>query len=414
MKKIVIGEPVIVSQSTTEPIVHGGWQDPEIRCKDGVLYVRFSGVKDDFENRDRENLNPVYKSIDGKRWEKVANNRLEWTKAQPSISTGEKVRFTGLQSISDPDLLKKIGEPKECRGASAMKFPPFRGLYTKDELRAVLGDTVDYIVAKHIVNDDTNEVETRLCKVDWDDVVGVKIYNGYVNTSIYAQPHRQDKDGSIYLPVATFTIDSNGLPNSGYRSMAMLKSTDEGETWEYQGICRYEDEYNIPSALEIEGFNEAAFEICDDGSFFMIMRSGSISPFAIGDDDHPAPKCMITYSYDKGKTWTTPEIFYDYGVLPRSGKLGDGTILMTSGRPDVYVRACFDGKGKEWDDVVHVLEVPKEKFYNGYWEYTCSNNGICAYDDTTAYLTYSNFQLKTPEGVRAKSIIVRKISIVEE
>jgi hypothetical protein len=159
---------------------------------------------------------------------------------------------------------------------------------------------------------------------------------------------------------------------------------------------------------------EAALEICDDGSFFMIMRSGSLSPFVIGDDDHPAPKCMITYSYDKGKTWTKPEIFYDYGVLPRSVKMNDGTILMTSGRPDVYVRACYDGKGKEWDDVIHVLDVPKEHQYNAYWEYTCSNNSLCVYDDTTAYLTYSNFQLKTPEGVRAKSIIVRKISIVEE
>ena len=43
MKKPIIGERIVVSQSTTEAIRAGGWQDPEIKNSDGVLYVRFSG-----------------------------------------------------------------------------------------------------------------------------------------------------------------------------------------------------------------------------------------------------------------------------------------------------------------------------------------------------------------------------------
>ncbi len=413
MKKLVIGDPVIVSQSTTEPIMHGGWQDPEIRCKDGVLYVRFSGVKDDYENRDRENKNPVYKSIDGINWEPAKNNALEWTNAQTPIANGDKVRFTGVPSVTDKQLLETLGEPALIRGADKMKVPAYKGVYTNAEMRKILGDDTNKVIKSHRIKAGESELTRTKCEVKWDDLAYGKIFNGYVACA-YAQPFRQDKDGTLYLPVAAHCVRPDGSLVSGYRSMCMLKSVDNGYSWEHVGTCEYHDEYNIPNAIEVEGFMESAFEICDDGSFFMIMRSGSLSPFVIGDDDHPAPKCMIAYSYDKGKTWTKPEIFYEYGVLPRCVKMGDGTILMTSGRPDVYVRACYDGKGKEWDDVIHVLDVPKEHYYNAYWEYTCSNNDICAYDDTTAYLTYSNFQLTTPEGVRAKSIIVRKISIVEE
>jgi hypothetical protein len=260
MKKLVIGEPVIVSQSTTEPIRHGGWQDPEIRCKDGVLYVRFSGVMDDFENRDRENKNPVYKSTDGINWEKVENNALEWTRAQAPISNGEKVRFVGTPSITDPALLEKLGQPKDCRGESKIKVPCFKGLYSKDELRSVLGESVDYMITAHRIKEGSDELESTLCPVkNWDNYAGIKIYNGYVTHSVYAQPYRQDKDGTIYMPVSSFALNEDGTPDSGYRSMHMLKSTDLGKTWEHQGVCLYKDEYNIPSAIEVEGFMEAAF-----------------------------------------------------------------------------------------------------------------------------------------------------------
>ena len=70
MKKMILGEPVVISQNTTEPIMHGAWQNPVLRCHDGVLYVRFKGVKDSYENQDEANKNPVFRSFDGgKTWE---------------------------------------------------------------------------------------------------------------------------------------------------------------------------------------------------------------------------------------------------------------------------------------------------------------------------------------------------------
>ena len=106
-----------------------------------------------------------------------------------------------------------------------------------------------------------------------------------------------------------------------------------------------------------------------DGTCVAFLRSGSLSPFAIGDKDHPAPIMMQTRSHDGCKTWEKPEYFYDYGVLPVSRMLEDGTVLFASGRPGVYLRVSQDISADKWSDVYHVVEVPKEDFYSKYYEY---------------------------------------------
>ena len=414
MKKITLGDPIIVSQNPNEPIRAGGWQNPSIRNLDGVLYIRFRGVKDAYENLDGANRNPVYRSLDGGHtWEHIKDHAMAWAMAQTPIANGDRVTFTGPGYITDTNGYPK---PAPERSGKNVLRPNFVGVYTDDELRPFVGDVLEHNIECYRIKAGTNEMVKHKCKVDWKNVKGsVLIYNGYISTSAYlCGEYRVDKDGTMYMPASGMMLNPDGSLASKYSCMFFLKSTDNGYSWEYVGGIPYKDEYNLPNAIEVEGFMECCLEIAEDGSFFTIMRSGSLSPYVRGDDEHPAPKCYIAYSYDKGKTWTTPEVFYEYGILPRSTKMPDGTFLMTSGRPDVYIRACYDGLGKKWEDVIHVLEVPEKDKYLAYEQYTCSNNGICAYDENTAFVTYSNFKLTTPEGVRANTIVVQKITITEE
>ena len=120
---------------------------------------------------------------------------------------------------------------------------------------------------------------------------------------------------------------------------------------------------------------------------------------------------MQTRSYDGCKTWETPEYFYDYGVLPVTRKLADGTIILASGRPGVYLRVSQDRLGKEWSDIVPVVEVPKEQVYTKYYEYSCCNTGLAVTGPDTAVIAYSDFTLTAPDGEKAKSIMVRKITV---
>ena len=410
MKKPIIGERIVVSQSTTEAIRAGGWQDPEIKNSDGVLYVRFSGVKDEYANHDREKNNPVFKSTDGVKWERITDNpAFAWTNAFKPLKNGDKVRFTGGEFIS----LKQNPTPAPIRSGENVLPPAYKGVYTNAEMKACLGDRLNREIICYRITPGSNELKKEYCYVDWDGLAYELVYNGLI-ACLYTQEYVEDEDGVLYMPASAHCVNEDGTLLSKYRNMLMLRSVDYGKTWQYQGVVPYKDEYNIPNSVEVEGFMEASFEITDDGAFYMIMRSGSISPYIIGDDDHPAPKPYITYSYDKGKTWTTPEVFYDYGVLPRSTRLKNGDVLMVSGRPDVYVRVCSDGKGKSWSDPVRAIEVPPEFYYDGYWEYTCSNCGVCPYGENEAFLTYSDFQRTTPEGVRAKSIIASKVTFEEQ
>ena len=412
MKKIILGEPVIISQSTTEPIMHGAWQNPLVRYNDGVLYVRFKGVKDCYENQDEANKNPVFRSLDGgKSWERMEKVAKAWAMAQAPIANGDRVAFHPIPLITDT---KDFPPPAPHRAKECILKGDVVGAYTTEELRGFVPDEdLDFPLICHRISAGTDEMTEHRCRVDWKGVKAHSlIYKGYVSVSAYiCGEYRVDKDGAIYLPVSGLGLDPDGALASKYQCMFFLKSTDNGYSFEYVGGLSYKDEYNLPNAIDVEGFLECCLEICDDGSFFAILRSGSISPFTRGDDDHPAPKCYISHSYDKGKSWSAPEVFYDYGVLPRSTRMPDGTFLMTSGRPGVYIRACFDGVGKEWTESLHVVKVPESEKYTAYEQYTCCNNGICAYDESTAFLTYSDFQLTTPEGERAKSIIVRKITV---
>lgn len=86
MRKVLISEPIILAQSTTEAVMFGGYQDPHIRSKDGVLYVKFNARKDSVETFGLEDANPVLKSFDGgDTWEKGAQDDWKYNCSNTGI-----------------------------------------------------------------------------------------------------------------------------------------------------------------------------------------------------------------------------------------------------------------------------------------------------------------------------------------
>ena len=409
MKKITVGDPVIVSQSTTEPIRHGGWQDPCIKCKDKILYVRFNGVMDNYDFNGVYDKNPVFFSKDeGRTWERTSNS--EWDKIGLELPNGDVVSF-----YADPtSKWKNIGnlpplDPR--RSGENIKLNNFVGCYTREELYPIFGDGIDRRIYAQRLKKGASEPVKEYCKLNYNRIAYHLLSNGMLSGFYPTSAPRTDTEGNIYLPLGGFYILPNGEMGSDVKCIHMFRSADNGKSFDYLSTVPYKREYDDENAFEIEGFNECAFEILSNGTFMLIMRSGSLSPYILGSKDRPAPKAFITYSYDKGMTWTRPEIFYDYGVRPNSAKTADGTVVMTSGRPDVYIRVSENKEATEWGDVIHVLPVPEKDYYNAYWEYTCSNNDVCLYDGNVLFLVYSDFTLKTKDGVRAKSIVVRKITV---
>ena len=410
MKTVKLGAPIIVAQSTEEPILFGGYQDPNVRCsEDGTLFVRFNARRDSWLTFGEEEKNPVYKSIDdGESWERVKHAQDEWMRAGARLPNGDVFYFRE-HSVLRKETLPKLPILPESR---KMKWGGM-SVYTVDELEPLLGERVAKEFKAYRIKAGTDTVIEETCTVIWDKMPVVLHCEGFL---IRVFPHpalcmKIDRNGTLWMPVDAPAINDDGNLASLRRCTAILRSTDMGHTWEYVSHIIYEEGFNPPTAIDVEGFMECSLEFVADGSCIAILRSGSLSPFVIGDDDHPAPIMMITRSYDGCKTWEKPQYFYEYGVLPVTRQLEDGTILLSSGRPGVYLRVSDDPFASSWSDVIPVIDVPKNDVYAKYYEYSCSNTGLAVTGRNTAVIAYSDFTLNAPNGKRAKSIMVRKITI---
>lgn len=405
MKKITVHEPIIMAQSTTEPILFGGYQDPDIRCSEGVLYVRFNSRRDCPETFGLEDKNPVYKSFDeGKTWER--SNHFEWSMAVNPLPNGDRITIREPSIITDFPELPPLPEDRKRVAKIAGK----KDVYLVDELLPILGDRIAKEFRIERIKPGATEAVTEYAPIRWKEMPITQSGN-FLSRVHHAGKIVTDANGVLWLPVQAAYVKPDGMLGSRRTCTHLLRSDDLGHSWDYVSTVVYKEEYNDSNCIDIEGFNEAALEIAEDGSFVMIMRSGSLHPFQIGDDAHPAPKLYMAKSTDRGKTWSIVRPLFDYGVRPMTTKLDCGVRILISGRPGVYIATCDDPACEEWSDMIQIIEVPKEDRYKAYFEYTCCNCGVCAFDANTAFITYSDFQRTTPNGERAKSIMVAKITV---
>lgn len=119
-----------------------------------------------------------------------------------------------------------------------------------------------------------------------------------------------------------------------YRLFA-IGSEDGGLTWRYRATIA--DGQGMRSVRE--GPSEAATVRLDDGSLLCIYRldSGAGSRFG------------RSVSRDEGRTWKRLRSMQGMGsVKPQLVRLQDGTILLTGGRPGIFLWMCTDGMGRRW------------------------------------------------------------------
>jgi len=411
--EMVVYDPVVVSQSTTEPVLHGGYQDPFIRCdENGKIYVRFNSRRDCPETFGDEIKNPIYCSCDeGKTWQ--MSSYREWVMASEPLPNGDRLVLREHELVTEFKALPKLPKNRAETHPEPSGSIQFGITYTCEELQPIIGSNAKKSFKADRIKAGSDEIITEECIVHWENmpIHYMPEFKGIYRIHPTCK-YKVDSKGVLWMPVFGGSVNKDGSMNSMRLCTHLLRSDDFGHNWHYVSTVIYKEKYHHPnSTYGVEGFDEATVEILDDGSIIMIMRSGSLHPFVQGKAGTPIPQCYIAKSTDEGKTWDYVKPFYDYGIRPQSVKLNNGTIILISGRPGVYVRACNDTNGEEWSEPIHLVKVPENEIYNAYYEYSCSNCDICAYDENTAFVVYSNFKLNTPEGIRAKSILVSKIKV---
>ena len=106
-----------------------------------------------------------------------------------------------------------------------------------------------------------------------------------------------------------------------------------------------------------------------------------------------------TRSSDGGRTWSKPAVMAPNGVMPRLLRLGNGMLVLSSGRPGVQLRFSKSGLGDDWSEPVDVLPPTSDKLDVD----SCGYTGLVALDRDTFLIVYSWFQKPDADGRAAQS-----------
>jgi len=177
------------------------------------------------------------------------------------------------------------------------------------------------------------------------------------------------------LPEDQWTIDGRGRTRNTRIGVFIVRSTNQGETWEY--VQKFDAGEVMPAygpgdRSVDEGFDEADLAITRSGDILCVMRTGSYSPM------------FQSRSTDGGHTWSTPTNTGWQGVKPRLTLLPNGVLACAAGRgsyghPQVtHVMLSLDGNGKHWE-----------------WPFAFHTRGGCSYTsrmyrDDRLHIVYSD------------------------
>jgi alpha-glucosidase len=140
------------------------------------------------------------------------------------------------------------------------------------------------------------------------------------------------KDGRLLL-----TAWGKREGDAKYNSF-IVESCDDGLTWKFLSMFPYEAERN-----HHEGLNESSLVELKDGRILGFVRTG----FSL--DGKKRNPLLQFASRDGGKTWGDRREIADNGVAPQAQLLADGTLVVLSGRPGVYLLIDRSGTGERYE-----------------------------------------------------------------
>lgn len=164
-------------------------------------------------------------------------------------------------------------------------------------------------------------------------------------------------DGTLIVPAYTV------LRGSSRQLSIVLQSTDHGRTWSLRSV--------IPAA-STPGTNEVGWSYTTDGQLMAVMRT----------TDTPEAHLVQSFSDDDGRTWSEatpllgPEGAVAHGIYPDVVLQPNGTMVLTTGRPDVRVLVNYNGTGKTWNTQTTVFANYPSTGNNGRYDGSSGNTTI--------------------------------------
>lgn len=383
-----LGEPIIVAKAIREE-PWGYFQFPVIyRAENGALIVKWA-MQEYSPIAYGQNAGGRLMSYDeGLTWQTLDGNYFEKKRNRVELSDGNvlQVKNPSSKNVSNYESFPKSVNVEPI-GKSKYNF------YYEEELPEELqGVYFSYY--------DTDKKSESVFHAELNDPGLLRYSTNGLMPIVWSGSIKEFIDGSLIASVygGYYKSDYGDILRSG---ISFYKSCDSGMHWSIVGkIPFFKMGSNIPFDGK-DGFSEPSFLPLKDGNLFCVMRN----------ENWNVPMCK-SWSMDMGETWTTPEPFTPNGVKPMLELLGNGVLVLTSGRPGIQLRVCVEGDGQIWTEPIDMLSFVDLNGNINATRETCGYTDMIQVDDSTLYLVYSDFLTKDSNGDNRKSILFRKIEVI--
>lgn len=390
-KGVFLGDPIVVAQGPSfDEVGWGPWQFPEIYVtEDGKVVVTLAMGLD--SHMEYEVPKKSFISSDGGVTWNVAEDVFLYGEGYTAIMMENGNGFVGFKpkNAYDASFLDKY-TAKNTFGTYS--------LYLADEVPEFSQE----VIAKEY-NPLTKEVNEFTVKINWPYMPINRLNNLCMPLDAYfalitLNGITKLSDGSLLAVMYSggYNAENGKLASFGaYDNVYLFRSIDCGRTWDYYSQILATPEFTTFGG---EGFTEPSISKMPDGSYVVLMRTGT------------GRASYIAYSTDNGKTWTKPTSFDKVGVLPKIVSLKCGVTLASYGRPGVYLRWTTDRSAQKWEDPIDLgISTAKEETMTA----SCCYTSMVALSDTEALIVYTDFQYPSLKDAskKVKTTLVRKITV---
>jgi hypothetical protein len=183
-----------------------------------------------------------------------------------------------------------------------------------------------------------------------------------------------------------YRLSDGTVPPKG--ASHLMVSTDNGRSFHRRATIAAD-----PSGRDLYG--EPRLAPTADGRLVCVLRK----------TDHEQKPMAISWSSDRGHTWTPPKELFEFGVWPCVLLLGNGTLVLSYGRPGVRLRADATGSGEQWSEPAVLVQGSHDAITRD----TCGYTSLLPIADDAFLIAWSDFRHRDASGRRRKAILVRQV-----
>lgn len=392
--KVKLYEPVLVSKSES-PMEWGYYQFPSIyRMDDGNLLITWQMKEDDHKTLGGKDKgkNMMLSQNNGRTWIDY-DNRYRLDQYYYSYKNKEGDSFLINSAVSKAiSSLNNIPKPVYQFDQKGKKSSFYKESELPDDLQGV--------ILKKWKSDGSNSKGANSIRLSYNDN---GLYKCAIDDHMLLWVGRlielSNRDVLVY-DFTSYHADNYGriLP----LGISFYKLSEQNKSLDFQGEMPYLPDKRIDpigNTREDVGFSEPTVVEMSDGKLLCVARSTLETVLT------PLYKSV---SSDEGKTWSKPEPFTPNGVDPSLIRLGNGTLVLISGRPGVQLRFCFDGEGINWTEPVEMIHFPYDNGKLDTFGGSCGYTDILPYDNNSFFIVYSVFDKADNNNANGKNVLFKQ------